>query len=96
MRQTKIGLRLLAKIHSSACGTGTSRVVAWIIRSKISGTSRNNRKSPFYKLLHEHWKLLSPDPSTQKFFDDPKKMLRSMAIVLKSSSANEKGVMCIL
>jgi len=38
----------------------------------------------------------SPTPQTQKFFDDPRKMLGPMAIVLKPRAQREKGVISIL
>jgi glycosyltransferase involved in cell wall biosynthesis len=51
--------------------------------------------SSFNGALREHMESVPPRPATQKFFDDPFKMLRSMAIVLKSASANERGVICL-
>jgi glycosyltransferase involved in cell wall biosynthesis len=94
-RQTKIAFRLLARIHSSACSYGAARCVESIIRWTINSRHKSNRYFSLCKLFREHTEFLRPTVQNQKFFDDPKKMLGSMVIVLKSPSSCERGVICI-
>jgi glycosyltransferase involved in cell wall biosynthesis len=95
-RQTKIAFRLFSRIHSSACSHGTARCVEWIIGLTINSRKKSTRCFSLYKVLREHTELLEPTFQNQKFFDDPKKMLGSMVIVLKSPSSQERGVISIL
>lgn len=92
--RTRAAFGLLAFIHSAACGFRISRAVEQIVRIKIGGSSRTHDSTDH--LYRGHSENLVATPLTQKFFDDPTRMLRSMAIVLKSSTVNERGIVCIL
>ena len=89
-------LEIFATTHAAACSAWASSIVERILGPATNLKTRQGRDSVLQKVFHEHIENLSPTPQTQKFFDDPKKMFGSFAIVLKSRRRGEKGMITIL
>lgn len=94
-RRTKLAFLLFAGIHSAACSPETSRAVEEIVASALNARREEKKFSALCKILQEHSSSLSPTDRTRKFFDNPKEMLVSMVMVLKSSSSSERGVVSL-
>jgi glycosyl transferase family 1 len=95
-KQTRTAFRLFSGVHAAACSPRVSRFVERIIRSAVQSKTQQKNSSALVKVFQEHIEDLTPAVRTKKFFENPQKMFGSMAIVLKSPSSGERGVISIL
>lgn len=88
------GLAILTKIHRSAYSPWASRVIERVLRKPgdTEGGASNQRLLSVYD---RHVADTSPTPSTAKFFQDPRRLLGSRILVLKTPRENERGVIII-
>jgi glycosyltransferase involved in cell wall biosynthesis len=78
--------RIYGTLHRSGCSDIAGRAIERRLRA--------DRR--FLSVYREHGDALRPTPRTATFFQDPGKLLGSLAIVVKSASPDEKGVIIIL
>ncbi len=83
------GFSLLCRLHRAALNDTASRSVEQFIRS-------NTRSGgPLLQVIAEQVRSVGPTDTTAKYFDNPERMLKSGAIVLKSPGVNERGVLML-
>jgi glycosyltransferase involved in cell wall biosynthesis len=82
---------LLARLHRSAFSPWASRRVETLVSGR-DGQGPPRWLAPIYQ---EHIDRAVLSPAVANFLKEPRKLFESMAIVLKSSSANERGVLLL-
>lgn len=87
-----LGFAILAKVHRSALSHWASARVQRLVRN---GTSLATRRPdhPVQAVMRAYVSSASPTPPTQYLFDEPERLLRGNAIVLKSPGERERGVL---
>jgi glycosyltransferase involved in cell wall biosynthesis len=86
---------LWSRTHASAWSSWASYVVSQFMRSATAVSSDKKQSHVFNTVFQEYVESLSPTFQTQKFFLDPGKLLGPMAMVLKSRTQSERGVILI-
>jgi glycosyltransferase involved in cell wall biosynthesis len=85
-----------SRIHAAAFSDYVSDIVSKLMRSATATVGQAQKGHPFRSMFRDHVEGLSATPQTQRFFDDPRSLLGPIAIVLKSNTGDEKGVISIL
>jgi hypothetical protein len=88
------GLAILTKVHRSAALPWASRVVEKLLKAPLGAGGA----APKPRLVEAYEQYVADTPRTPasaKFFEDPRKLLGSRVLVLKSPRENEKGVVLI-
>jgi glycosyltransferase involved in cell wall biosynthesis len=88
------GFTILAKIHRFAWMDWANRRVEWLVRSACRSVQEGS-EHPLLKVYANHVANTKPTPTTSRFFSSPETLVRFGAIVLKSPSTNEKGVILL-
>jgi glycosyltransferase involved in cell wall biosynthesis len=90
-------LIVLTKVHRSAASRLASRVVEWRMRSSGAEGDRGQGGLESSRVqVYRRWIQEAPcTPSTSRFFQNPRKLLGSRVIVLKSPRQDERGVILI-
>jgi glycosyltransferase involved in cell wall biosynthesis len=96
LQRVKQAFTVLSSIHSAACSSWATHVVQKDIKASLISRNRQSRSGGFANLFRAHAEHLRPATHTQKFFEEPIRMLGPMVVVLKKSRPNEKGVISIL
>ena len=78
--------RVYGAVHRSGCSHLASRVIEERLRADRG----------FLAVYREHVDSLQPTTRTARFFQDPTRLLGSLAIVVKAATPDEKGVIIIL
>jgi glycosyltransferase involved in cell wall biosynthesis len=87
------GFALLSKVHQSNFAGWSNCLVEQLVRSAArDGWSRRRLWSAYER----HVESATSDPRTAKFFEDPRRLLGPLVMVLKSPGENEKGVINLL
>lgn len=89
------GFSILAKVHRSAAGGLSSRLAERLARSAAGARAGSGAPHPLITVYDRHVENTPRDTATEKFFQDPLRLLKSLAIVVKSPRDNEKGVIII-
>src|SRR5262245_37193439 len=87
-RRTRRGFDLLARLHRANYWFGA--VAPWL--------ARRAARMPRHRLadVYQHYvDQVSPCPGTARVFEDPRRMLGSVVLVLKSATPQEKGVIVL-
>ncbi len=82
---------LLSRVHSSAFSPTVSRILETLLRYPCAKRGSTNLE----RLCHSYIRQVTPTQQTQRFFDDPRRMLRTRILVLKSYRPGERGVIVI-
>jgi glycosyltransferase involved in cell wall biosynthesis len=85
-----------SKVHSAACSHLVNEIVTRLMRCATAKRDGNSEPNILQRTFREHVESLRPTLRTQKFFDDPKRLLGPMAMVMKSRVGDEKGVISVL
>jgi glycosyltransferase involved in cell wall biosynthesis len=83
--------RLLSSIHRADWSQSADRYVERRVRDEVSRALGGMPST----VLSEHVLSLTPTAGTQKFFDNPERLLGARIIILKSPAPREKGIVLI-
>ena len=104
--RTREGFAILAKLHRSAYSRWSSAAVTRLVRRairragscRVGGEAKAKRRAApgrrhrLIRTWDRYVERLSPEPHTIRFFQEPRRLLGSLAIVLKSPGPAERGV----
>ncbi|HUE69830.1 MAG TPA: glycosyltransferase [Pirellulaceae bacterium] len=88
--KTAAGYRLLFRLHRSDLFAPACRAAERALTGV--GPDRPTKADAFLK---EHVASLQPVPGTARFFEEPQRILKGAAIVIKSPNGREKGLIAI-
>jgi glycosyltransferase involved in cell wall biosynthesis len=91
---TRRSFSLLSKLHRADFLQLTNSFAEKVAR-EAAAHAASGRDHPLLGVYKAHVEQQSPSARTAKFFDDPTRLLGPMAMVLKSASADEKGVLLL-
>jgi glycosyltransferase involved in cell wall biosynthesis len=91
--RTAKAFRIFSMIHRAAYSGWVSAGVERWLKRRVGNSERN--ENSFARVCEEYLKGLSGSPGTDKFHNDPTRLLGTRVLVLKSPAANEKGVVLI-
>jgi glycosyltransferase involved in cell wall biosynthesis len=92
VRCRRQAFNILAKLHrSGSCGLA-SRMAEQLARSGARPVTAGATPHPMLGIYEGHVENQPRDALTEKFFQDPSRLLNSIVMVLKSPRADEKGV----
>jgi hypothetical protein len=94
VRQVRAGYLLLSKLHRANLSALANRKAEQLARDAAEHARRGSDHR-ILSLYREHVERFAPTPRTARFFEDPARLLGSLAMVLKSPAGNEKGVVLL-
>jgi glycosyltransferase involved in cell wall biosynthesis len=87
--------QLLSKLHRGDF-LALAKAEAERVAREAAAHAARGEDDPVLSLYREHIDGMTTTPRTEKFFEDPTKLLGPLAMVLKSHRSGEKGVLLLL
>jgi glycosyltransferase involved in cell wall biosynthesis len=85
-----VAFRFLFSLHRSNVSRSCSALA-----ERVVSQANQSPESPIFFYLKERVSTLQPDAGTQRYFDDPRRLLGSRVLVTKSPRGSEKGLVCV-
>jgi glycosyltransferase involved in cell wall biosynthesis len=84
------GFNLLTRLHRGAFSPRTTKYVETFVRTAIA-----NRDPRLASLLRDYVEHIPPSPGTANFWEDPRRMLGTLVLVLSPAGNGRKGVLLL-